>query len=73
MATQIIIRTETTVSKQIVVQQLQFVSWHGVGRPQVAMHSQMPRFLVLIFSININKLVKQTIFISNDFMLRSCD
>jgi len=24
--------------------------WRGVGRPQVAMHSQLPRFLVATFS-----------------------
>jgi len=26
-------------------------SWRGIGRPQVAMHSQLPRFLVRSFTV----------------------
>jgi len=30
--------------------------WHGVGRPRVAMHSQLPRFLVTYYLRYCNKL-----------------
>ena len=29
--------------------------WRGVGRPQVAMHSPFPRFLVLVISTNLHR------------------
>jgi len=33
--------------------------WRGVGRPQVAMHSQLPRFLVYLLTYLLSKLASR--------------